>query len=290
LKPIASVLICVRNMDKYIRDCISSILNQSFTDFEIVIVDDLSSDNTQKIIESFADKRIRYYRNTELFGLSGSRNQSVKYSNSKYVFFTDADCKVSKNWLKEGLQCFKVKGVVGVEGKTFYISEDYKQTRSDSVMENKFGGLFMTCNIAYTKEVLESVGGFDERFTYHEDRDLALRVIKHGKIFFNPKMIVYHQKKTFSRNHFLQSGERLRFRVLLYKKYGERPRSLFLGKIVLPSDLVKIIFPPLIFGSLIVNRYRTIEDFRIFPFIYVRLVYERLCFWDMCARERVFLI
>jgi hypothetical protein len=120
--------------------------------------------------------------------------------------------------------------------------------------------------------------------------DLALRVIKYGKIFCNPKMVVYHQKKNFDRNQFLQSGKKLRNRVLLYKKYGERPRSLFLGKIVYPSDLVKIIFPPLIFGSLLVNKYRTIEDFNIFPFLYVRLVYERLSFWDMCVRERVFLI
>jgi glycosyltransferase involved in cell wall biosynthesis len=160
-------------MDRYIWDCITSLLNQSFADFEIIIVDDLSSDNTQRIIERFDDKRIRYYRNTEMLGLSRSRNQSVKYAKSEYVFFTDADCKVSKNWLEEGLHYFEVQGVVGVEGKTFYVSEDYKPTRSDSVMENKSGGEFMTCNIAYTKNVLEFVGGFDERFTYHEDRSCS---------------------------------------------------------------------------------------------------------------------
>lgn len=277
-------------MDKYIRDCVTSLLNQSFTDFEIIIVDDLSSDNTQKIIETFDDKRIRYYRNTELLGLSRSRNQSIKYAKCEYIFFTDADCKVSKNWLKEGLKYFKVQGVVGVEGKTVYVSEDYKPTRSDSIMENKSGGEFMTCNIAYTKSILERVGGFDERFTYFEDRDLALRVIKCGKIFFNSKMVVYHQKKNFNRNQFLQSGKRLRNRVLLYKKYGESPGKLFFGKIVYPTDIAKIIFPPLIFGSLLVNKYQTSEDFNIFPFIYVRLIYERLSFWDMCVRERVFLI
>jgi GT2 family glycosyltransferase len=277
-------------MDKYIRDCITSLLNQSFANFEIVIVDDLSSDNTQKIIETFEDKRIRYYRNTKLAGLSRSRNQCIKYAKCEYIFFTDADCKVSRNWIKEGLQYFKLQGAVGVEGKTFYVSEDYRPTRSDSVMENRSGGEFMTCNIAYRKKVLERVGGFDERFTYHEDRDLALRAIKHGKIFFNPKMIVYHQKKNFDRNQLLQNGKRIRNIVLLYKKHGESPRSSLLGKIILPSDLAKIVFPPLIFGSLLVNKYQTREDFNIFPFLYVKLVYERLNLWDMCVRERVFLI
>ncbi len=290
MTPEVSVLVCVRNMEIYIHDCITSLLNQSFTDFEIIIVDDLSTDNTQRIIEDFKDKRIRYYRNTELLGLSRSRNQSIKYAKSRYVFFTDADCQVSKNWIKEGLPYFKTPGIVGVEGRTFYVSETYKPTRSDSVMENKFGGEFMTCNIAYTKDVLELVGGFDKKFTYHEDRDIALRVIKNGKIIFNPKMIVYHQKKVFNKNQFVQSGKRLRNMVLLYKKYGEKRRLSCLGKLVNPSDFAKIIFPPLIFGSLLKNKYQTAADFRIFPYIYVRLVYERICFWDMCVRERVFLV
>ncbi len=288
--PMASVLVCVKNMDKYIGGCITALLNQSFSDFEVIIIDDLSSDNTQKIIESFDDARIRYFRNAELLGLSGSRNQSFKYAKSKYLFFTDADCKVSKTWLKEGLRYFKISGVVGVEGKTVYVSEEYKPTRSDCLMQNKVGGEFLTCNIAYTKEVLERIGGFDKDFTYMEDRDLALRAIKCGKIFFNNRMIVYHQKKNFSKKQFLLSGKRLQNRVLLYKKYKDRPPNLFLGKIVYPLDLVKILFPPLLFGSLIRNKYQTSEDFRIFPFLYLRLVYERLSFWNMCARERVFLI
>jgi GT2 family glycosyltransferase len=156
------------------------------------------------------------------------------------------------------------------------------------VVENKTGRLFMTCNIAYKKNTLEKIGGFDERFTYLEDRDLALRALKQGKIRFNPQMIVHHQKKTLKPKQFVQTGKILRNRVLLYKKFRDKP--LFVWRIAYPNDLLAIIFPPLIFASLFRNVYKTKEDFALFSFIYVKLVYERLTLWDMCARERVFLI
>jgi GT2 family glycosyltransferase len=146
----------------------------------------------------------------------------------------------------------------------------------------------MTCNIAYKKSVIESVGGLDERYTYLEDRDLALRVLRLGRIHFNPEMIVYHQKITLNPKQFVQIGERIRNRVLLYKKLGEK--KLFLWRIVYPLSLMVVIFPPLILGSFFRNRYKTREDFALFPFIYLRLIYERLNLWDMCAKERVFLI
>jgi GT2 family glycosyltransferase len=288
MKPSVSVAIVIKNVEKYIGNCIKSILNQTFNDFEIVVVDDFSRDNTQNIIEKFNEKRIRYFRNSKLLGLSKSRNKSLKYAKCEYIFFTDSDCIVSKNWIEEGLKYLKNQDCVGVEGKTYYVSEEYKPTFSDSVIENKKGGQFMTCNIAYKKCVLESIGGFDERFTYLEDRDLALRAIKHGKICFNSKMIVHHQKKSLNPYQFVQTGKRLSNRVLLYKKFGEK--SFLIWRIADPLNLAAIIFPPLILGSFLRNRYKTKEDFRLFPFIYLRLIYERLNFWDMCARERIFLI
>jgi GT2 family glycosyltransferase len=71
---------------------------------------------------------------------------------------------------------------VGVEGKVCYVSEDYKPTFSDRVIQNRYGGQFLTGSMAYKKDVIERVGGFDERYTYLDDRDLALRAMKLGKI------------------------------------------------------------------------------------------------------------
>src|SRR5665647_3610367 len=193
-----SVLLTVRNVDKYISYCISALLNQTYNDFEIIIIDDVSSDNTKKMIEKFTDNRIRYIRNTEWLGLSKSRNKCLELANGDYLFFTDGDCAVSKNWISEGLKYLKNTDNVGIEGKTYYVSKEYKSTRSDDVVENKKGGLFMTCNIAYKKQVLKIIGGFDEKFTFHEDRDLAFRALKQGKIAVSYTHLRAHERKTFT--------------------------------------------------------------------------------------------
>lgn len=175
-----------------------------------------------------------------------------------------------------------------MEGKTYYISEEYKPTYSDKVIENKRGGEFMTCNMAYKKSVIERIGGSDERYTSLEDRDLALRAIKLGKIHFDPEMIVYHQKSILEPREFLQRGKIVRNWVLIYKRFGEK--KYILWRIVNPLNLLAIFLPPLILGDLFIRRFRTKKDLVLLPFVCVRLVLERLSLWDMCARERVLLI
>ena len=283
-----TVALSVCNSEEQIGSCIKSILAQTISEFEVLVVEDPPFDRTDKIIASFQDKRISHIKNRIKLGLSGSRNKGLELAKGKYVFFTDDDCVVSPNWIEQGLISIKESDCIGVEGKTYYVSEKYTPTMSDNVVENKTGGQFPTCNMVYKRSVLNDIGGFDERFTYMEDRDLALRAKRFGRINFNPSMIVYHQKKTFTPRVFVNTGKEVRNRVLLYKKLHDR--TFFAWRMVYPLNLAAILFPPLIIGSFFSARYETKEDFALFPFTYVRLIYERLNFWDMCARERVFLI
>ncbi len=159
---------------------------------------------------------------------------------------------------------------------------------SDNTVENKTGGQYPTCNMVYKKGVLQQIGGFDERFTYMEDRDLALRAQEFGKIRFNPEMVVFHQKKSFTPKEFVQTGKEATNRVLLYKKLHYK--AFFVWRILYPLNLAAIFFPPLIIRSFFANNYKTKQDLALFPFTYIRLVYERLTFWQMCAREKIILI
>lgn len=283
-----TVALSVYNSEEYIRSCLTSILNQTISNFEVVIVEDPPFDRTKEIVASFKDKRIKYLRNQIRLGISGSRNECLEFAKGKYIFFTDDDCVVSHDWLEQGLVSLLEKNFVGIEGKTIYISEEYKPTRSDNVVENRSGGQFPTCNIVYKKSILNVIGGFDERYTYMEDRDLALRAKNLGQIGFNANMIVYHQKKTIIPREFVKKAKEVRNRVLLYKKLHDK--AFFAWRIVYPMNLIKILCPLLIIGGFFTARYKTKEDFDLFPFTYVRLIYERLTFWDMCVRERIFLI
>ena len=80
------------------------------------------------------------------------RNFAIDKSNSEYIFFTDADCIVTKNWIEEGLN-FLENNVVAVEGKT--IAENQNFGASQHFVENIFGDQYQTCNIAYKKKLLE---------------------------------------------------------------------------------------------------------------------------------------
>lgn len=283
-----TVIICIRNVENYISKCIRSLLNQTFKDFEIVIIDDICTDKSRHILEKFDDKRIRYFRNEKHLGIAKCRNKGLKLAKGEYIFFTDGDCIVSKDWIEQGLKSLKDQNSVGVEGKMYYVSKEYKPTFSDHICENKYGGEFMTGNIAYKKSVIESVGGFDERYSYHEDWNIALRILKRGKICFNPNMIVYVQQEALTPKKLIESASNIRNRVYLFKKFGER--KLMLWRVVYPRNLATVLFPPVVFLVLFFHRFRKPDDFKLLPFQYIYAIYERLQLWNECARERVFLI
>ena len=288
MAPAVSVVMCIKNVENSIGACIKSILEQTFENFEIVIIDDLSTDNTKKIIETFNDGRIKYFHNPEWLGISKSRNKGVKYATGDFIFFTDGDCMVSRNWVDEGIRFFKIPDYLGVEGKIYYVSKDFEPTFSDCVLENRNGGNFMTGSMAYRKIIIEKVGGFDEKLNYLEDRDIALRVMKHGKIIFNPNMVVYHPRVVMTPKRYMQIATRARNRVYLFKKNGER--KYLLGRILFPIDFLKILIPPLIFSSLFVKRFKTIDDYKLVPYNYLYAILERLNIWEECAKSKIFLI
>lgn len=287
-RPDVSVLVCARNARKYIERCIKSILEQTFRDFELIIIDDMSYDNTRTIVEEFCDDRIRYFRNDKWLGLVKSRNKSLRLSTGRYLFFTDSDCVVSKDWISQGLACLAKKECMGVEGKIYYVSMKYKSTFSDHIYTNEQGKLFMTGNMAYKREAIERVGGFDERYNYHEDRDLALRILKFGEIAFNPNMVVYVQQENLTPKDIINRASILKNRVYLFKRFGEK--EFIVWRIVDPVNLVRILFPPIVFASLFSQKFRTNQDYSLLPFIYAKAVLERLQLWKTCATERIFLI
>jgi len=89
--PAISVILPVYNGEKYLREAVSSILNQTFNDFEFIIVNDASSDNSHTIIQSYTDDRIIYLQNSENQGLVGALNRGIRLSTGKYIARMDQD-------------------------------------------------------------------------------------------------------------------------------------------------------------------------------------------------------
>lgn len=287
--PLVSVIVPTYNNAKLITKCVNSILNQNFNKFELILVDDCSKDNTLDILKKFKDKRLKLLKTPKNSGSALARNIGIDNSKGKYIFFIDGDCIASQNWIKEGLRIFKKERCLGVEGKIYYVSKNYKPTASDDTVYVNKGGGFLTGNIAYTKEILKKVNGFDKNLIRMQDRDLGLKVSKHGKISFSSKMIVTHQKfyLTFKKKIKL-AKECTKTRVLLFKRFGDRS-NIYL-RIYNPINLFAIFFPPAVLGALFLHKYKTIEDFKTLFWIYPVIFIERISLWKNAIKERVFLI
>lgn len=102
--PAVSVIIPMYNVEKYIGDCLNSVLEQTFQDFEVILVDDCSTDDSRQIAESFLDKfsgRLKIFSMEKNSGVALSRNRGSILSRGEYVFFVDSDDMVTKTGLEE---------------------------------------------------------------------------------------------------------------------------------------------------------------------------------------------
>lgn len=99
--PFFTIVVTVYNKEKYIKQCIQSVLNQTCDDFELIVIDDCSQDNSIKIVEEFDDKRIKIIKNIKNEGVSSSRNTALKFAQGKYIYFVDCDDELRQTLLLE---------------------------------------------------------------------------------------------------------------------------------------------------------------------------------------------
>ncbi|SYW05553.1 putative glycosyltransferase YfnE [Oenococcus oeni] len=99
--PLVSILVPARNIEKYIKRCLRSLLEQTYSCIEIIVIDDFSEDGTSKLIEdaSKLDNRIKVLKNKKCLGLSESRNKGIDFASGKYIVFVDGDDYVKKNMI-----------------------------------------------------------------------------------------------------------------------------------------------------------------------------------------------
>ena len=125
-----SIIVPVYNGQKYIRTCLDSILNQTYKNIELIIINDGSTDNSKTIIEEYVkrDKRIvAYHQNNK--GVSDARNKGLKYATGKWIWFVDSDDIPSKSFLSE---VFKIN----LKRETDIIVGNYMKVFPDCKIEN----------------------------------------------------------------------------------------------------------------------------------------------------------
>lgn len=191
-----SIVITTKNAEKYMKDLLDSLIFQAQKPYEIIIVDAESNDKTEGIVADYAKR----YDFIKLYVKAGTkaagRNEGINIANGDIIAFIDADCIANALWIKEIKKSFE-EGDDIVAGKTIKFGAGGFSDIPRVAMYHKNGDItYPSCNLAYRKEILEKIGGFDHWFIEAEDVDLNYAAVEHGyNITYNNNAIVYHRAR-----------------------------------------------------------------------------------------------
>lgn len=254
---LVTVIIPTYNSAQFISEAIESVLNQTYRNFEIVVVDDGSMDNTRRILEPFS-KKIKYIYQ-ENSGPSKARNTGIQNSKGEYIAFLDAD----DTWLSEKLE-LQVKiisnnmhlGLIFTDSltieneklgeKTFLNQkkcyEDLLKTKN--CIHRPFKILFnenfvVTSTVMVRKKCFDRVGRFDESFSSAEDRELWLRLSAYYDFALIPRVLIH--KRNHSNNIGFDWERCFTSRIKVFRKIiSLHPEIIKKEKIDVPSKFIKL--------------------------------------------------
>ncbi|MBN2460515.1 MAG: glycosyltransferase [Candidatus Cloacimonetes bacterium] len=208
--PSVSIIVPVRNSEDNIGYCLQSLIDLDYPDYEIIVVDNNSTDNTRQIIVDYpaavlSEKNIGAYL---------ARNKGIAAARGEIIAFTDADCRVDRNWLQMLVRHYRSKDVGGVGGNLLPFSPSnlieeflslgklriYHSSRISSIGTQ--GKHFLShglgsANMSFRKSVLTMVKNFNPHLAdFGGDYDLTWRVQRAGyNIIYDPEAIVYHRMR-----------------------------------------------------------------------------------------------
>ncbi len=292
-EPLISVTMTTYNHKKYIAEAIQSILDQTFQDFELVIVNDGSTDNTEQIIKSFHDPRIKYiYQENQ--GPSACANTALRNAQGKYIALMSGDDVSYPNRLEIQYNEY-IKGqprilfshcdFIDDEGKIIE-SEHFALTffnhpnraREEILRYFFFYGNYLNAVTCFTeKKIYNKLGAFDIRLLQLQDFDMWLRALIHGyEIEIIQQKLIKYRILSGNKNlsaHRIDSAERSLFESMkIYKRFFEISGLNFLLSA----------FPE-------INKYTTNFKSIDIPYIFTKLAYENnIMPMKYCARDIFF--
>lgn len=184
-----SVLMTVYNSDKYINDSIKSILKQTYKNFELIIIDDFSSDNTRNILKKIKNKKVKVFNLKKKFGRTKALNFGLKKCKFNVVAIQDADDVSHNHRLTECMNVLNKNENTGLVATDFRIidkngnivSQSEKYSRINKIKNIKFINTIAHSSIIYKRNKLKNCV-YNESYLYAQDYELILRFLKYSKI------------------------------------------------------------------------------------------------------------
>jgi glycosyltransferase involved in cell wall biosynthesis len=199
-----SIIISVYNKEKYIKSTINSVLNQSYKDFEIIIINDGSTDDSVKIIESLEDKRIKLITTINQ-GASIARNTGIKKASSKFIALLDGDDTWEKSYLQAMYDAISIFPEIKIfttgisqkyDNKIIPVKYSFKQLdlygKHNYFEASKKYTLITSSSVVFNKSIIEQTGYFDPLIISGQDTDLWIRFGLYFDILFINRQLAYY--------------------------------------------------------------------------------------------------
>lgn len=227
-KPIFSIIVPCYNQDKYLEECLNSVLNQTFQNWECIIVNDGSTDNSESIALSYHEKDIRFrYFSKKNSGLASTRNYGIKLSHGTFILPLDGDDKIGENYLTKAFEIFNKKHdtkLVYCEARFFgdenevWKLKDYSYT--NILLEN-----CIFCSAIFKKSDYLLTDGYDVNMIYgYEDWEFWLQILKSTDSVIRIKSVeFFYRKRGDSMISFVKNKDNLtKMTDYMFKKHENK--------------------------------------------------------------------
>lgn len=241
--PRISVVICAYNADRTMDACLASLRTLRYPNYEVIVVNDGSTDRTLEISQRYAEVRLFSQENK---GLSVARNVGIENASGEIVAFTDSDCVVDPDWLTYLAYKFVHGGFVAVGGPNLPPPEDARVPAcvaaspggpTHVLIDDEVAEHIPGCNMAFLKSAFDEVGGFDPIYrAAGDDVDMCWRFQNHGyPIAFSPAAMVWHFRRNTIKAYLKQQMGYGKAEAQLYFKHPFRfnmlGQSQWIGRI-----------------------------------------------------------
>jgi GT2 family glycosyltransferase len=259
--PKISVVVATYNAAPTLDDCLSSLERLRYPDYEVIVVNDGSTDGSEAIMARYSFRII----STPNQGLSAARNEGLRAATGEIVAFIDSDARADADWLSYLATTFQESDVVAVGGPNPVPPEDswlakcvYRSPGGPThvMLDDKSAEHIPGCNMAFRKWALEELGGFDRVFTTAgDDVDICWRLLERGyRIGFSPAAIVWHHRRTSVRAYWRQQVGYGHGEALLEPKHPNKfhpwGHALWAGRIYAPYPFLRWLQRPVIYHGL----------------------------------------
>ncbi len=234
--PFFTVIIPLYNKENFVENTIKSIVSQTFYDYEILIINDCSTDKSVEKILPFLNNTIRLIEHSENKGLSATRNTGIKNATSNYITFLDADDLWKPTFLEtihQLINDFPEAKIYGTNYEEVYSKQivspvnfpveiSLKSSQIIDFFKYNFGqGIYNHGSVCFHKSVYEKAGLYDENIDFAEDLDFNIRANYYFKLAYS---------NTIQMQYFMESGSQLTRSSILNKKLPDYDKYDYLAK------------------------------------------------------------